>query len=264
MELLKEKLLLLKNLDEALESVLRSLSTDKINDEWNSFLSQAVDIVRLKKEIENEFSKSGIFILDDKDAESMLQKISSKQLLLADSVIQSLEQITKTKLDLEAQDWNELYEIASNELFSWFGPTGYIERLIKIGALVLGIAIPKELESIVDEARRCYAFQQYIAVYSLCRTILETSMRDICLRAGKIQKIEDTNTFYKKYPPKKLIQFVSNEDLELTTRIEKLYYERLSAIVHGLKFSDSDGVQSAFRETILMVQELYQKNKNML
>ncbi|MGH7596496.1 MAG: hypothetical protein ACREOI_09090 [bacterium] len=263
MEQIKEKLLLLKDLDESLKNCFKSLSSNK-EDGWEAFWEQAVNIVQLKKEIENEFSKTGIFIVGNKDAELMLQKINSKQLLFADLVIRSFEQTTKTKLDLETRDWNELYEIASNELFSWFGPTEYIERLIEIGALVLGINIPKELESIVEEARRCYAFEQYIAVYSLCRTILESAMRDICLRIGKIEKIEDTKIFYEKYRPKILIKFVSNGDSELKERVKKLYYERLSAIVHGLKLSDTNGVQSAFKETIIMVQELYQKNQNRL
>jgi len=263
MEKLTKELLLLKDLDESLKSSLKDLSLNS-KDGGKAFWSQAVKIVQLKKQINGEFSKLSTFFIENEDAKCMLEKISSKQLLFADSVIQSLEQITKTKLDLEARDWNELYEIASNELFSWFGPTEYIERLIEIGALVLGIATPKELESIVDEARRrCYAFQQYIAVYSLCRTILESSMRDICLRTGMIQKIEDTKKFYDEYPPKTLIWLVSNSDSELIKKIKQLYYERLSVIVHGIKLSDSNGVQSAFRETMMMVvQELYQKSQN--
>lgn len=249
MEQLKEKLLSLKNLDESLKSILKSLSTDNVNDEWNAFWSQAFYIVKLKKEIENEFFKTGIFILDNKDAESILHKIRSKQLFFADSVIRSFERITKTEIDLETRDWSELYEIASNELLSWFGPAEYIARLIEIGVLILDINIPKELERIVEEARRCYGFEQYIAVHFLCRTMLEITMRDIYFRIEK------------KIPKTLVPSLVSNGDREFKSRIGKLY-SRLCDVVHGNKLEDSNGVQSVFRETLMMVEELYQRNRS--
>jgi hypothetical protein len=248
MEKLRDDLLILKDLDETLKNSFKSLSFEKEN-EMEIFLEQVDKIVQIKKEIaKNEFSKSSIFILDNEDAKCMLQKISSGQLLFADRVVKALEQITKTKFDLETSDWDELSEIASNELFPWFGPAEYIARLIEIGGLVLDITIPKELELIVEETRRCYGFEQYIAVHSLCRTILEISMRDICFRIEK------------KFP-KKLAPFVSNGDSELKKRINKLY-SRLSIVIHGNKLSDSNGAQSVFRETLMMVQELYQKNQS--
>jgi len=260
MDDLKTDLLKLQELDEALKQS-KALSSVN-NDEWNAFLQQAVEVVLLKNKLNTEFVKSSTLILDDENAIGLLTKINSGKLLFADLIIRSFEEVTGKQLELNKLDWQELNALASDHLYSWFGPTEYIERLIEIGSLVLNISIPKELDSIVNQARQCYAFEQYIAVYLLCRTILESAMRDICLRIGKIEKIEDTKIFYEKYRPKDLIKFVSNCDSELKGRVEKLYHERLSAIVHGLKLSDSDGAQYAFRETIMMVQELYQKNQS--
>ncbi len=261
MEKLKADLLELKEMDERLKKESKSLSW-RNKEECDAFWSQAIKTVLFKQEIiKNEFTKSSVFVINDQEAKSVLQKINSGELFFADLVIRSLEEATRKKFNLEMTDWNELYEIASNELFSWFGPADYIQRLIEIGVLVIDIVVPKELEVLVEEARRCFAFERYIAVYSICRTILEVSIRDICLRIGKIQVIDDRKQFYEKYRPGKLIRLVSNGNFQMEERIKDLYYDRLSSIVHGLELSTSSGVQSTFKETMMVVQELYQNNQ---
>ncbi len=174
-------------------------------------------------------------------------------IFFADLVIKTSEETTGHIFDFENLDWDELDQLASDELYSWFGPTGYIERLIEIGALILDVHVPPKLEFLVEETRRCYAFEQHIAVYSLCRTLLESAMRDICLRTGGIRENRNPR-------PCALIKHLSKDDTALRKRIENLY-GRLSHIAHGSKFCDSNGVQAAFRETASMVQVLYEKNR---
>ncbi len=253
------ELLKLQALDNALKTHFDVLSKkQELN--WDTFWHRAGEIIQLKTKIKARFAKSSTFIFDDDEsnAKVILQKINSGKLFFADLAVQSLETTTGERLDLNSLDGEELDNLASDELYSWFDPSDYIERLIEIGALVIDIYIPRELEFLIQETSRCYAFEQYIAVYSLCRTILDSSMRDICLRIGEIKKIENTEKFYKKHPPADLIRRLSKDNTDLKKRIKDLYYDRLSPIVHGLKVSDSNGVQSAFKETILMVQELYE------
>lgn len=253
MDELREDLLRLQNLDDSLRGQFDELS-NKSKKSWDDFWHKAAEIIQLKTNIRAEFAKSSIFVFDDDNSSSkiMLQKINSGKLLFADLVIQSLEMATNDRFDLDCLDYDELDNLASDELYRWFGPTEYIERLIEIGVLILDIHIPRELEFIVQETRQCYAFEQHIAVYSLCRTFLESAMRDICLRTGDIQKNRNPR-------PRALIKRLSKDDTALKKRIENLY-GRLSHIAHGSKLSDSDGVQAAFKETALMVQELYEKN----
>jgi len=45
---------------------------------------------------------------------------------------------------------------------------------------------PKNIESYISEARYCYAFERYNAVYSLCRTILDVSIKYLyCIKEMK-------------------------------------------------------------------------------
>ncbi|MCK5739276.1 hypothetical protein KAH55_08845, partial [bacterium] len=139
-------------------------------------------------------------------------------------------------------------------LYPWFGPTEYIERLIEIGILILDIDIPTELNFILQETRQCYAFEQHIAVYSLCRTFLESAMRDIGLKTGDIKPNR------KPRSGKKLINLISKNDTNLKMEIEDLY-GRLSDIAHGAQLSDLNGAKKTFRKTTLVVQKLYEKNR---
>jgi len=253
MEKLKRDLLRLQTLDDSLSNQFDGYSNVSRKD-WRNLLHKAAEIIQLKTRIKTEFAKSSTFIFNGNSSNSkiILQNINSGKLLFADLVCQSLEETTGNSLDLESLDLDELDQLASDEFYSWFGPTEYIERLIEIGALILEIHIPRELRFIVQETRQCYAFEQHIAVYSLCRTLLESAMRDICLRTGDIKKNRNPRAHV-------LIKCLSKDDTALKKRIEDLY-RRLSEIAHGSKLSDSNGVQAAFKETALMVQELYEKN----
>lgn len=252
-ELIKD-LLKLQALDDSLSRQFDANSKlDK--KEWRALLHKAHEIVQLKFRIKTEFARSSTFVFDGDNSSSkiILQNINSGKLLFADLVCRSYEEITGNSLDLDSLSWDELEQLASDELYSWFGPTEYIKSLIEIGALILDIDIPPQLKFIVQETRRCYAFEQHIAVYSLCRTFLESAMRDICLRTGDIKPNRNPRAGF-------LIKRLSKHDYTFNRKINKLY-RRLSDIAHGSQLSDSIGVQNTFRETALIVQELYERNR---
>ncbi len=112
------------------------------------------------------------------------------------------------------------------------------------------------LHKIVDTTQS-YAFQNFNAVYSLCRTILETAMRDVGIRIGEIQTLKDDREFYKEYPPRKLINTVSSG--RLRDKIHDLYSE-LSSLIHGYKTVTEETAKNALKETLMITQELYDKN----
>ena len=128
--------------------------------------------------------------------------------------------------------------------------------MIGVGGLVTNINVPKILHDYLDEARKCYAFQQYNAVNALSRTILEIAMRDICIRKGLIEDIADPEKSYKKYPPSKLIDYVSTGNRN--KNIRKLYYNRLSTLIHGYRSLSNENIGIELRDTMKTIEELYE------
>lgn len=84
---------------------------------------------------------------------------------------------------------NETDDIGHDVFYSWFSHHEYVEGLYEIGSLILAAgALPANLSTFVQEARHCYAFQQYSAVFALSRTILEIALRDLCLKHGVLEQ----------------------------------------------------------------------------
>jgi len=83
-------------------------------------------------------------------------------------------------------------------------------------------------------------------------------MRDICVRKRYIEKIENHETFYKKYPPWSLISKVSNK--EFKNEITNFYYKKLSPIIHGFKRVHDKDVRIELKNTLNIVEKLYRVN----
>lgn len=164
---------------------------------------------------------------------------------------------------MEGYDWDkvELFDDEEIEAIgwdifrSWFSYYEYVKGMLKISSLLLGTSIgSKELESYVNEARKCYSFQQYVSVYSLCRTILESSVRNIGQRKKKLPKdkgnvkrweIRNWNHMKNKVVPK-----------ALKGEAEKIY-DRTSGLIHGRSTICKDDAYNMFKRTIDIVQNLY-------
>ncbi|MFC1556954.1 hypothetical protein ACFL6I_19655 [candidate division KSB1 bacterium] len=85
---------------------------------------------------------------------------------------------------------SEIEQLGLDLFYSWFSHYEYIEGFCSIGTLILEKGkIPDYLAHFLDEARICYAFQQYSAVYSLCRTILEITVRNVCIKLKNLYEI---------------------------------------------------------------------------
>lgn len=197
----------------------------------------------------------------DKKAREIIQKISLGEPLplQADDIARrfekSYESSTGEKLNLNALSGDELDEMVSDLFYSWFSPQAYIEGLYEIGSLTVGVTVPDLLVTYVQEARSSYAFQNYNAVYSLCRTIIEASIRDICLRKKLIKEKENNVYFFKSYSVGELISKVSKGDMK--DRIHKIFYEKTSPLIHGRKTITSKEAKETFKDTLKMVHDLY-------
>lgn len=252
--------------DELKESIKTTtlISKDELSTKIKGLLTLSFEFLDKRDKIKKEFASISSITIKDKKLRTILEKISLNKDFYADYIIKSLEQVTGEKshfeslhgdnIDIDNLDWAQLDEIASNELYSWWGPYDYIWGLVEIGILVVGVSIPSNLSTFLNEARHCYAFKQYNAVFSLCRTLLESSMRDVGIRKGKIKKINGGREFYKEYPPRRLINTTTTG--KLFDRVHDFYAE-LSSLIHGYETVNSDRAKSALKETISIIQKLY-------
>ena len=125
----------------------------------------------------------------------------------------------------------------------------------------MGTAVPKILMKFVDEARSCFAFQQYNALCSLCRTILEVAVRDICKRKQFIKENNDNVIPFDNYNKDNISQLINKISWgELRKKIKDIYYNKTSFLIHGHKTIKRKEAKELFRETIMVVQYLYSKN----
>ena len=134
----------------------------------------------------------------------------------------------------------------------------FTREYINISSLILSIKVPDILKQFVQEAKYCYAFEQYLAVYSLCRTILESSIRDMCIKKGKIKR--DTNNVIdlKKY---RIYEDMINKVLDGNLRETIIdIYGKTSFLIHGHKTIGRSEALEMFNKTIRTVQDFYKSH----
>ena len=164
-----------------------------------------------------------------------------------------LESQSEEKVSLEALDDSEIEQLGSDLFYSWYSHYEYIETLYDIGSLIVSITIPEALKTYVSEARSCFAFQQYNAVYGLCRTILESAIRHSCERKGYLKRGGNVVDI-ESYKPAELINKAAKGDLR--DRVKDIY-SKTSTLLHGRKTIKSEDAKKMFRDTLKAVQDLY-------
>ncbi|RMG32960.1 MAG: DUF4145 domain-containing protein [Methanobacteriota archaeon] len=129
-----------------------------------------------------------------------------------------------------------------------------------MGGLILARGdTPANLEKFINEASQCFAFQQYNAVVSPCRTILEVSVKDISIKYGILQedfhKVRQLD-FYKTS--------LNNLIEELSKFIQVKYLmprldwirRKTNFMIHGNKSVTSSEAEAILKETISSVKKL--------
>lgn len=146
---------------------------------------------------------------------------------------------------------DEISDLGSDLLYSWISHYEYVRDIFKVNSLILQTTIPSEVATYVREARDCFAFQQYNAVVSMCRTILEAAAKDLCEKQG----------FFA--PPGKNNPRVFNQLISavckgaLKRRAVGIYYSDGCPVVHGDRAIDAGEALRVVRETLDVVQNLY-------
>lgn len=231
-----------------------------VHADFDSMVDAIEKYAFMRKQIKLQLNNKPVAKISHPDAKEVLRKISEGEKLRADQLIIALE--NHASVDVSMLDFvdSELDELASDLFYSWFSPQDFVSASLEAGSLVASINVPDTLKAYVDEAKRCYALQCYIAVYSLCRTILETAVRDICIRRKLVRATVGNCEPMEKHRWSDLRNKVTVGSPALSRQLDD-FYRDLSCLIHGNKTVTSKDALNAFKSTIKIVHVLYNHHR---
>jgi hypothetical protein len=152
----------------------------------------------------------------------------------------------------------EIDDLGSDLFYAWFSRHEYVQSLYRLGTLLVTANVPSRVLGYMSEARQCYAFQQYNAVLSLCRTFIEATVRDICEQLGIMGTGPDAplSVDERRFSP--LAGAISKG--KLRRRINQLYYGLASPVVHGVRSVSAEDARRAIKETLSLAEDLYREH----
>ena len=197
-----------------------------------------------------------VISVKDEVAKDALRKIIEGDSFTSDQLWNRLHMLTGEEISLHDLSDAEIDELGSEIFYSWYSHHEYISAHSELRPLILHCDVSDSVKRLVRQVKDCYAFQQFDAAFGLCRTLLEASIRDICAREKEL--------FPNKSEEDILYGYISWDDLReevCTGRLnEKLicHYRELNKVLHARrKETTARHVHEAFRETLLMIEELY-------
>lgn len=198
--------------------------------------------------------------IENPDARLIIQKIMSGEPLSVEKAMSgsTIEEFLNGELDE-----NDIENLGSDLFYSWFSHYEYIQGLYEIGSLVLSCGkIPDNLSRFVDEARNCYTFQQYNAVFSLCRTIIEICIKDLAV-INEILPRDSCNIRQLSSRTPELYELINQlcDRVSVFDKIRKpLHKVRTGTnyIIHGNRIVKREEAKNILKQTLMVVHELYE------
>lgn len=219
-----------------------------------SLISEFRDV---KIKVNKYFSELTVVESTDDNIRDILSRVQRE--FPTDNIIENLERSTGKDISFFELSWDEADEIGSDLLYSWISHYEFVRDIFKVNTLILRATIPDELRQYINEARNCFAFQQYNATISLCRTILEAAAKDICEKKGFFEP-HGENVI--EINPEKFNQLIKSASSgKLKKRAVRLYYRDACPVVHGDKSVTSVEAINTLQKTTEIVQQLYSANK---
>lgn len=168
-------------LSELEESFRYSLSqTQEEANPLKQAVKYLIEWVEVKKQIRLlTLARPILSIPDSENQETrmILQKINLDEKLPLENIFSGTE--LEKIFGIELED-DEIEHLESDLFYSWFSGYDYVKELYSVGSLIVSVGdLPSSLSEFVDELRLCYVFQRYLAVYSLCRAVLDIAMNDL-------------------------------------------------------------------------------------
>jgi hypothetical protein len=192
----------------------------------------------------------------DEQVRSLLQRISAGQPLPVEQALTGTQVGALLNSSLSEQ---EIEELGSTLLYSWMSHYEFVEALYEIGSIILATGnVPETLIGFVDEARHCYAFQQYSAVCSLTRSILEVGMRDLAVKTGALRPNPGNVIPFGNLH--NLIEQFCNHCANGAHLRERLHAIRRggNAAIHEGTSTDKATARQSLQETLSVLHEAYE------
>jgi hypothetical protein len=222
--------------------------------DWENLRSALSEYRSLRKSIRSLLLDRPVTSIDDTQAIDNLRKITTGKGLPTDKILEHMVSIKGSEqLPVEFNE-EELDSLGSDLFYSWFSHIEYVTGLSELRPLIVRASVGENVSRIVRQIKDCYAFQQYEAAYSLCRTVIEASIRDICVRCQLFPDLGENVILFEKFNWKQLREKVSSGSLEEQL---KLIYSELSTVLHGRKIVSKDEARQAFENTLQVIEELY-------
>jgi len=208
----------------------------------------------LRKSIRTRLLDQSVAFVDDTHAVDLLRKITTGDGLPTDRLIKHLASLTDSDQLPEEFCEEELDALGSDLFYSWFSHIEYVTGLAELRPLVVRASVGENVARLVQQVKDCYAFQQYEAAYSLCRTVIEASIRDICVRCQLFPNLGENVILFEKFNWRQLRERVSSGSVQGQL---KLIYSELSTVLHGRKSVSKDEARQAFENTLQVVEKIY-------
>ena len=247
---LQDDILQLAELDRQVVQALIENNTEEFLQVLGSYLETRSN---LKREVLDE----SVVSVEDATAREILRRITNGDGLQSDEIVERLGGLGGGELAVGELDDAEVEDLGSELFCSWYSHHEYVRALAELRPLILRSSVSESVKRLVGQIKSCYAFQQYDAVFGLCRTLIEASIRDICVRRELVPKQVDDAALLEKYNWKCLRDKVScgplNEEL-------KDLYGRLSEVLHARRSAGIAEVRKIFGETLRVIERLYESH----
>ena len=209
--------------------------------------------IELRESVKMQLLEASVISVGDAKASEILRKIADGDDLQPDEIIR---QLLRRDDELTAEEFDDLdIERLGSELFySWYSHHEYVKALAELRPLILRSDASQSVHRLIREAKDCYAFQQYDAVFALCRMSIEASIRNICVRRGLLPEPDEKVNLLEKYYWKELRDKVSIGSLN--EKLENIY-GRLCEVVHARRSATAGEARAMFRRTLSIIEELY-------
>lgn len=238
----------------ALELIDRRVIKAAVEGKLESLIQSVSEYKALRNSIQTRLLDQPVVSIDDARAIDLLRKITTGEGMPTEKIIEHINSIAGSDQSHGKFDQESLDTLGSDLFYSWFSHVEYVTGLAELRPLVVRASVRENVARLVRQIKDCYAFQQYEAAYSLCRTVIEASIRDICFRCRLIPDLAENEILFKRFTWKQLREKVASGSLEEQL---KLIYSELCTVLHGRREVSKEEARQAFENTLGVIEKLY-------
>jgi len=233
--------------------VLKALGNLEARDDLETIVDLADDFRKIKLKVKKTLSELTVVESVNDETKELLGRVQRE--FETDDIIKQLVETIPALESVFELSVDEGFDIGSDIFGSWISPYEYVRDIFKVTTLILQTAIPKALRTYIWGARNCFALQQHNAVISMCRTILEAAVKDLCEQKGFFEAQPDNIIEINPAVFNQLIKAISRGKLK--RRAIRIYYREACPVVHGDRLVNAEEALRVLQETMDVIQNLY-------